>query len=293
MTFAVGNLEPVGDELVAIVGGGRMGTGIAQVVLARGFAVVLVEADDAAMNQARERVRAGLERARERGQLEHEPVAYLSRLDLTTVVEAIPSDSALVIEAVPEDLKLKLDVLRDVEHTVGVETLLATNTSSLPITELGSTLDHPERFCGMHFFNPVPVLELVEVIVGTATSSDTRERACQWAKSLGKTPVTIQDSPGFATSRLGVALGLEAIRMLEDGVADAESIDTAMELGYRHPMGPLRSTDLIGLDVRMAVADHLSGTLGDRFTPPQLLRDKVARGELGRKTGQGFYPWTD
>jgi 3-hydroxybutyryl-CoA dehydrogenase len=153
-------------------------------------------------------------------------------------------------------------------------------------------LRRPEQFLGMHFFNPVPASKLVEVVLTGATAESVRDRVVSWVRAIGKTDVVVNDSPGFATSRLGVLLGLEAIRMLEEGVTDAEGIDTAMELGYRHPMGPLRSTDLVGLDVRLAVAEYLTSTLGDRFTPPTLLRDKVARGELGRKTGRGFYDWS-
>jgi 3-hydroxybutyryl-CoA dehydrogenase len=143
----------------------------------------------------------------------------------------------------------------------------------------------------MHFFNPVPASELVEIVVAPATGADTVQRALDWTRCLGKKDVVVKDSPGFASSRLGVALGLEAIRMVEAGVAEPEAIDDAMQLGYKHPMGPLRLTDLVGLDVHLAIAEHLHATLGERFAPPQLLRDKVARGELGRKTGQGFYAW--
>ena len=170
--------------------------------------------------------------------------------------------------------------------------MLASNTSSLSITELAAALRRPERFLGMHFFNPVPAID-----AGRGRRRPARPPAAyatgplEWVRALGKTEVVVRDSPGFATSRLGVLLGLEAIRMLEEGVADAESIDRAMELGYRHPMGPLRSTDLVGLDVRLAIAEHLHATLGERFAPPRLLREKVARGELGRKTGQGFHDW--
>lgn len=169
--------------------------------------------------------------------------------------------------------------------------MLATNTSSLPVTELAAALTRPGRFLGMHFFNPVPVSALVELVLAPETTSETLDAAVGWTHALGKQEVVVQDSPGFASSRLGLALGLEAIRMLEEGVADPDAIDTAMRLGYRHPMGPLRLTDLVGLDVRLAIAEHLHATLGERFAPPRLLREKVARGELGRKTGQGFHRW--
>jgi 3-hydroxybutyryl-CoA dehydrogenase len=182
-------------------------------------------------------------------------------------------------------------VLAAAENAVGERAVLASNTSSLSIAGLAGGLRRPSRLIGMHFFNPVPASDLVEVVVGPQTADAVREAARSWVSALGKTEIVVRDSPGFATSRLGVLLGLEAIRMLEEGVADAASIDRAMELGYRHPMGPLRSTDLVGLDVRLAIADHLHRELGERFAPPALLRDKVARGELGRKTGQGFFTW--
>ena len=183
-------------------------------------------------------------------------------------------------------------MLRAAESAVGPDTVLATNTSSLSVTDLASHLQRPSRFLGMHFFNPVPASKLVELVVAGPTDPALPGTATDWIRGIGKTAIVVQDRPGFASSRLGVLLGLEAIRMLEEGVADAEAIDTAMELGYRHPMGPLRSTDLVGLDVRLAIAEYLHSTLGERFAPPQLLRDKVAAGDLGRKTGRGFYTYT-
>jgi 3-hydroxybutyryl-CoA dehydrogenase len=169
--------------------------------------------------------------------------------------------------------------------------VVGTNTSSLPVGELALAVPEPSRFLGMHFFNPVPASRLVEVVVGPATAPEVVDRVVGWVGRLGKAAVVVQDSPGFASSRLGLALGLEAIRMVEQGVASPADIDTAMELGYKHPTGPLRLTDLVGLDVRLGIAEHLARTLGERFAPPQLLRDMVARGELGRKSGQGFYSW--
>lgn len=203
----------------------------------------------------------------------------------------LPHDADLVVEAVPEDAALKARLLAAAEQAVGDRCVLATNTSSLPVTELAAALTRPGRFLGMHFFNPVPVSALVELVLGPETTTETLDAAVGWTHTLGKQEVVVQDSPGFASSRLGLALGLEAIRMVEEGVADPEAIDTAMRLGYRHPMGPLRLTDLVGLDVRLAIAEHLHATLGERFAPPPLLREKVARGELGRKTGQGFHRW--
>ncbi|HEY0496898.1 MAG TPA: 3-hydroxyacyl-CoA dehydrogenase family protein [Kutzneria sp.] len=276
---------------IGVVGGGRMGSGIAQVFAAAGADVTVVESDTIAAKAALTRVETGLRRAAERGKLDGTPAHVLSRIEFVTDIPSLPTNADLVVEAVPEAPELKVRVLTAVELAVSTSTVVATNTSSLSVGELGAVLVHPDRFLGMHFFNPVPVSKLVEIVLGPNTRDDVRDKALDWVRLLGKADVVVSDSPGFATSRLGVMLGLEAIRMLEEGVTDAESIDRAMELGYGHPMGPLRSTDLVGLDVRLAIAEYLERTLGDRFAPPKLLRDKVERGELGRKSGQGFYPW--
>jgi 3-hydroxybutyryl-CoA dehydrogenase len=276
---------------VGVIGGGRMGSGIAQVFAAVGAEVTVVESDTIAAKGALTRVETGLRRAAERGTLDGSPTQVLSRVDFVTEISSLPKRPDLVVEAVPEAPELKVRVLTAVELAVATDTVVATNTSSLSIAELGAVLVHPDRFLGMHFFNPVPVSKLVEIVLGPNTTDAVRDKALAWVHLLDKADVVVRDSPGFATSRLGVMLGLEAIRMLEEGVTDAESIDRAMELGYGHPMGPLRSTDLVGLDVRLAIAEYLERTLGDRFAPPKLLREKVERGELGRKSGQGFYPW--
>ncbi len=276
---------------VAVIGGGRMGAGIAQVFAVAGHHVVVSESGTPAA-AALQRVRAGLQRAADKGALPGPVDDILARVSVVPSITESPRDAVLLVEAVPEDTQLKRAVLTEVAQIVGADCVLATNTSSLSITALAADLPEPSRFLGMHFFNPVPASTLVEIVAGAATDEGIVQRATGWVAELGKQSVVVRDSPGFATSRLGVLLGLEAIRMLEEGVADAESIDRAMELGYRHPMGPLRSTDLVGLDVRLAIAEYLSSTLGDRFTPPKLLRDKVARGELGRKAGQGFYRWS-
>jgi 3-hydroxybutyryl-CoA dehydrogenase len=278
-------------ERVGVIGGGRMGAGIAQVFLAAGARVEVVEAGDEAAAAARSRVRDGLEEAARRGKLIGEVDDVLARLSLVDAPAGLFPGTGLVVEAVPERADLKVAVLTAAETALGADAVLATNTSSLSITELAAALQRPARFLGMHFFNPVPASKLVEVVVAPETAADVVESTRGWVRALGKTDVVVKDSPGFASSRLGVLLGLEAIRMLEEGVADAEAIDAAMELGYRHPMGPLRSTDLVGLDVRLAIAEYLAGTLGERFAPPQLLRDKVAAGELGRKTGRGFHDY--
>lgn len=274
---------------VGVFGGGRMGAGIAHAFLVAGAAVTVIEADDAAAAASGERVRASLTKAAERQSLSEPLDDVAARLTVTPDVTALAA-AALVVEAVPENVDLKTTILAKVEEAAP-EAALATNTSSLSVDQLASNLKHPERFIGLHFFNPVPVSELVEIVVGSKTASDLVTAAQSWVSSLGKTAITVTDSPGFASSRLGVAIALEAMRMLEDGVATAEDIDTAMTLGYKHPMGPLRTTDVVGLDVRLAIAEHLAREVGPRFEPPAILRDKVAAGHLGRKSGQGFYTW--
>ncbi|MEV6107783.1 3-hydroxyacyl-CoA dehydrogenase family protein [Streptomyces sp. NPDC051940] len=279
-------------SVVGVIGGGRMGAGIAQSFAAAGSSVVIVESGEQAAAAALERVATGLARAAERGKVA-DPDVVLARVRTTESVAGLPRDADLVVEAVPEDAALKAKVLAAAEQAVGGTTVLATNTSSLPVTELAAALTDPGRFLGMHFFNPVPASALVELVTGPQTAPETLRAARAWTHALGKTDVTVKDSPGFASSRLGVMLGLEAIRMVEEGVAAPADIDNAMTLGYKHPMGPLRLTDLVGLDVRLAIAEHLHATLGARFEPPALLREKVAKGELGRKTGRGFYDWDE
>ncbi|WP_116246622.1 3-hydroxyacyl-CoA dehydrogenase family protein [Nocardiopsis sp. FIRDI 009] len=278
---------------VAVIGGGTMGAGIVQQFLTCGADVVLVEATAEAAEAGRGRVAAGLDRARERGKVDAAPAAYLERLTTVTDTAAIPADTGLVVEAVPERPDLKTAVLTAAEAAVGEDTVLASNTSSLSVTDLAAALRRPGRFLGTHFFNPVPASKLVEIVTAPDTDAAVVARVRGWVGALGKTEIVVRDAPGFATSRLGVALGLEAIRMVEEGVASPADIDTAMELGYRHPMGPLRLTDLVGLDVRLAIAEHLAEELGDRFAPPELLRRMVAEGRLGKKTGQGFHTWDE
>jgi 3-hydroxybutyryl-CoA dehydrogenase len=274
-------------RVVGVLGGGRMGAGIAHAFLLAGSDVVLVERDAASADAARVRVSGSIARSVERG-------AALSPREDALVVETDAEafgDCDLVIEAVPEDRGLKLEALARVERLVPGGTVLASNTSSISIGDLARGLARPERFLGLHFFNPVPVSSLVEIVIGAATAADTVDLARKWIDAIGKTAIVVRDSPGFASSRLGLALGLEAIRMLEEGVADARDIDAAMTLGYRHPVGPLRTTDLVGLDVRLGIAEELHAALGARFEPPALLRRMVAEGKLGRKSGEGFYVW--
>ena len=276
-------------ERVGVYGGGRMGSGIAHAFLLAGTSVTLIEADATAAEAAAQRVTMSLSKAEARGGL-REPVHLLQQRLTVSADAAVLKGCGLVVEAVPEIPELKATVLGRIE-AAAPEAVLATNTSSLSVNRLAATLSRPQSFVGLHFFNPVPASELVEIVVGAKTSEKLVTAAQSWVQALGKTAITVTDSPGFASSRLGVAISLEAMRMVEDGVASAADIDTAMTRCYRHPMGPLRTTDVVGLDVRLAIAEHLAREVGPRFEPPAILRDKVAAGELGRKTGQGFYAW--
>jgi len=277
-------------ETCAVVGGGQMGAGIAHALLMAGARVVLTERDAQAAADARARVEAVVHGTLERGHITDatEPTA---RLTLTTDPAAMAA-AALVIEAVPEDVHLKVATLKTIAAEVAPDAVVATNTSSISVDLLADAIDHPERVLGLHFFNPVPASKLVEVVIADKTAPELRARAESWVRLLGKTPVTVRNAPGFASSRLGVAIGLEAIRMVEEGVAAPEDIDAAMTLGYGFPMGPLKLTDLVGVDVRLGIARYLERELGPRFAPPELMIDMVERGDLGRKSGQGFYDWS-
>ena len=272
-----------------------MGHGIAHVAALAGYDVTLVDASLELAMRGVDRVRHNLDEGVMRGKVQRQDRDdTLARLHARDDVIAAAADADIVIEAVPEKMALKVDVFSAVENAAPASAILASNTSSLSITELQSKLRRPERVVGLHFFNPVHILKLVEVVRGEVTSDDVVELAASFARRLGKDPIVVKDSPGFASSRLGIALGLEAMRMVEEGVASAEDIDKAMELGYRHPMGPLRLTDLVGLDVRLDIAEHLHKTLGqEHFAPPKILRDMVEDGKLGKKSGEGFYKWED
>lgn len=299
MTFAPGTMDQQAapapttvPTLIGVLGGGRMGAGIAHAFLVAGAHVTVVERDADAAAAARERVLGAIDTALRLGTITGERSAFADRLTVASDASAF-AGAGLVVEAVPEIVALKTEALRSVEAHLTPDAWLATNTSSLSITELAGVLERPARFIGLHFFNPVPVSTLIEVVTGEATSPELADLAAGWVSALGKTPILVRDSPGFASSRLGVAIALEAIRMVEEGVASPADIDAAMVLGYKHPAGPLRTTDLVGLDVRLGIAEHLHSTLGERFAPPQLLRDLVARGDLGRKSGRGFFDWKD
>ncbi|MDQ1054850.1 3-hydroxybutyryl-CoA dehydrogenase [Arthrobacter sp. SORGH_AS 212] len=277
-------------HFVGVLGGGRMGAGIAHAFLVKGAEVLVVERDEQSAEAARERVESAAAKSIERGVVDANLDEMASRLTVGVDFDAF-KDRQLVVEAVPEDWDLKVSSLRGIEERLAPEAYLASNTSSLSVNGLARELQRPGNFLGLHFFNPVPASTLIEVVLGEHTAPGLADAAKKWVAALGKTAVVVNDAPGFASSRLGVAIALEAMRMVEEGVASAEDIDNAMVLGYKHPTGPLRTTDIVGLDVRLGIAEYLQSTLGERFAPPQILRDKVARGELGRKTGKGFFDW--
>jgi 3-hydroxybutyryl-CoA dehydrogenase len=274
---------------IAVIGGGRMGSGIAHAYLLAGNEVFLVEANNDASIAARDRIKKLIQSSIDRG-AEVLLAEVSKRLTFLTSIEELPS-CRIAIEAVPEIPALKNDVLSRLDSVLSKDAIIASNTSSISINELAKSLKFPERFVGMHFFNPVPASQLVEIVFGTKTKNSTTEIARESVVGINKTPIIVGDSPGFATSRLGLVIGLEAIRMVEEGVASAEDIDKGMILGYKYPIGPLKLTDMVGLDVRLAIAEYLHSQLGDRFEPPALLRKMVAEGKLGQKSGEGFYKW--
>ena len=282
-----------GSQRVTVLGAGVMGHGIAQVAAMAGHRVALHDPDPAAAERGLARIRANLEKGVALGKLsDDDRTAALARISLAPSLENACERADLVVEAAPERMRLKRSLFREVEAATPASALLATNTSSLSIDAIAEALREPRRFLGLHFFNPVHLMALVEVVRGGQTDEATLETGVEFARGLGKNPIVVRDAPGFASSRLGVALGLEAMRMVEEGVAEPRDIDKAMELGYRHPMGPLRLTDLVGLDVRLAIAEYLHEELGgERYRPPALLRRMVREGKLGRKTGEGFYRW--
>ena len=280
------------QKTIAVLGAGIMGRGIAYASAVGGFRTILQDLEGAALEKAVDDISASLEKGVALGKVDGATAtAAHKRLTITRELQQAACEADLVIEAVPESVELKRDLYARVEPELATTAILASNTSSIPIGRLADGLLRPERFLGLHFFNPVPLMKLLEIVVGPRTAPEVVETARALAARLGKDAIVVKDAPGFATSRLGVALGLEAIRMLEEGVASAADIDRAMELGYGHPMGPLRLTDLVGLDVRLAIARTLEKELGPRFTPPRLLIEKVAEGALGKKSGRGFYDW--
>jgi len=278
---------------ITVIGAGTMGHGIAHVAALAGFDVRLFDALAGAAQAGVDRIAKNLAKGVELGKVAGDARdAALARIRANDSLGDALTGADCVIEAVPERLELKRELFAAADRDAPAHALLATNTSSLPVGEIASAVRDGSRVVGMHFFNPVHVMKLVEVVRHRGSGEDAVALAVALAEKLGKTPITVADSPGFASSRLGIVLGLEAMRMVEQGVASAADIDTAMKLGYGHPMGPLELTDLVGLDVRLGIADYLAGALGPAFTPPQVLRDLVAAGKLGKKTGEGFYRWS-
>ncbi len=280
-------------ERVVVVGSGTMGHGIAQVVAASGRSAIMVDTSTEVVEAGLGKIRENLDKGVERGKVSaEERDATLGRLSVSADLAGACAGAALVIEAVPEDLGLKRRIFEIVDGAAPAGAVLASNTSSMSITAMGSWTSRPERVIGLHFFNPVHIMSLLEIVRGELTGAQTVADCRALAASLGKEAIVVLDSPGFATSRLGIAIAMEAIRMLQEGVGSAEDIDKAMELGYRFPMGPLKLTDLVGLDVRLAITEHLYAELGtDTFRPPQLLKRMVMAGKLGKKSGEGFYNW--
>ncbi|MFK7739054.1 MAG: 3-hydroxyacyl-CoA dehydrogenase family protein [Planctomycetota bacterium] len=278
---------------VAVLGAGTMGAGIAQVCAQAGSSVTLCDISDEFVQKGMERIRAFLQKGVDKGKTsEAQRDATLARIATSTDRAIGCKDAQLVVEAVPEKLELKNGIFRELGGVVAADCVLASNTSSLSLVKVFEGVPGGERCIGWHFFNPVPLMKLLELVQTDATSEATIAASQDYGRLLGKEPILVKDSPGFASSRLGVCLGLEAIRMVEAGVASPEDIDKAMVLGYGHPMGPLKLTDLVGLDVRLAIADYLRGELGlEGFAAPELMRKMVADGKLGKKSGQGFYSW--
>jgi 3-hydroxybutyryl-CoA dehydrogenase len=283
---------PSGIERVAVVGAGFMGAGIAEAVAVAGLPVVVRDVDEVSIQRARSRIDASLARAVEGGKLDaaHADVAR-GRIELTTELDVL-ADADLVLEAVPEDERLKLEVMQAIGSTAREDAIIASNTSSIPIAQLAQAVRSPERVIGMHFFSPVPVMTLVEIVVALDTSEQTVAVAKAFTEQIGKCPIETKDRSGFIVNMLLVPYLMAAVRMYEDGFASREDIDTGMKLGCGHPMGPLTLCDFIGLDVLYAVCDSLYEEFKrDEYAPPPLMKRMVASGRLGRKSGRGFYEY--
>lgn len=279
-------------DRIAVLGAGTMGHGIAQVAAQAGYSVALYDISEEAVRRGLVRIQENLAKGVEKGKVTAEQRDQtLSRLSTFTELACVEG-CQLVIEAGPEDLALKQKLFAELSAIAGPNAVLASNTSSLSLTDIAAAAVDPARVVGMHFFNPPHLMKLLELVRAYQTSDETMAFAREVGRRMGKELVEVNDSPGFASSRLGIALAMEAIRMVEEGVAKPEDIDRAMELGYNHPMGPLKLTDLVGLDVRMAIAEYLHRELGaPQFRPPQLLKKMVKAGKLGKKSGEGFYKY--
>jgi 3-hydroxybutyryl-CoA dehydrogenase len=280
-------------DTVSVFGAGTMGHGIAQVCAQAGSRVWLHDVDQSRVDAGLAHIKKSLDKGVEKGKVTAEArEATLGRIRGTTDAVIAASEGELLVEAIPENLELKQDLFRKLDQHAEEGTVFATNTSSLSVAKIAEAVSDPSRVIGTHFFNPVPIMTLLEIVFHTTTANEVIDAIREYGKLLGKECIVVKDVPGFATSRLGVCLGMEAIRMLEAGVASAEDIDKAMVLGYRHPVGPLRLTDMVGLDVRLAIGTYLAKELGNAaFEPPALMRRMVQEGKLGQKSGEGFYRW--
>lgn len=287
--------ESIPLRRLAVLGAGTMGHGIAQVAAMAGCEVRLFDAAPAQLDTALRRIAETLDKGVARGKVTPETrTRTLERLRPCAALAEAVADAELTIEAVPERLELKQQIFAELDALAPPAAILASNTSSLSISRIAQATRRPAQVVGLHFFNPVHLMRLLEVVRGRETSERTLAVALAFARGIGKEPIVVSDTPGFASSRLGVVLGLEAMRMVEQGVASPADIDKAMELGYNHPMGPLRLTDLVGLDVRLGIAEYLHRELGgEQYRPPEILRRMVADGRLGKKSGRGFYDWSE
>lgn len=282
-------------QTVAVLGSGTMGAGIAQVCAQAGLTTRLFDADGLALERGMQRVTDFWAKGIAKGKTTPAQVeAWRANLVAVSDFAAAMQGVHLVIEAVPEDLKLKQRLFADADKKAPKNAILASNTSSLSITAIAQATQRPERVVGLHFFNPVPLMQLLEIVRHDTVAADVLVTAQTLGKRLGKTTIVVKDSPGFATSRLGIVLGNEAMRMVEEGVASPKDIDTAMRLGYGHPMGPLELSDLVGLDIRHNVSTYLHSQFGgEHYRPPAIATRLVKAGDLGKKTGKGFYDWSD
>lgn len=282
----------MGLQRIGVIGAGTMGNGIAQVCALAGLGVTMLDVDSVAVQRGQATLAASLARLVKKGHLEQAAMdAALQRVSGTIEHEDLQGVQ-LVIEAATENLELKLRILRQLDALCGADTVIATNTSSISITQLAAMVSHPERFIGLHFFNPVPLMALVEVIRGLQTDDSTHVRALEFAARIGKTPITVRNNPGFVVNRILVPMINESIFVLQEGIASAEEIDAGMRLGCNHPIGPLALADLIGLDTLLAVMKVFYDGFNDpKYRPATLLKEMVAAGRLGRKSGRGFYPY--
>jgi len=278
---------------IGIIGAGMMGRQIATVCLLNDHVVTIQDIDDNQLESAVTEISDKLTVHKNREDGFKSENSARDRIVATTALDEAVDETDLVIEAVPENLELKRDIFDRIEPSVSSDTIIATNTSSLPVTQILEVLDEPSRGLGLHFFSPVLQKPLLELVVADQTSAETEQIGREFTITLDKEPIVIEDWPGFASSRLGLIQAIEAIRMVQEGVAKPRSIDRVMELGYAHETGPLELTDYVGLDLRLEIAKYFHQELGERYRPPQLLKQKVRAGKLGRKTGEGFYIWDD